>query len=355
MRAPRPILPRPDSRRLDVLVALAATLAAEAQALAGAAATGMVLVPALLAPAITLPVAVRRSHPAPVAVWGSVVITAQLAIWGDAQLVGETVAYLCALYGLAVWTDTRRFVTTTGLLAASTTPVAALGPDTTLAAALLFTTVMIVTMVIVRRVVGGRDERARIAEREREVLAREAVVAERARIASELHDAIAHNMSMVVMQAGAERRMLETGHGSPREVMRTIEDTGREALSEMRRLVGMLRADGDGDADGGQRLAPDPRLVDLPELVARRGAGTLTVHGPPRALPVSIELAAFRIVEETLAAGPVRVAIRYGPDELGIEIEPGTPATAAVRERVKLFGGQLEQGPTRLRVVLPVQ
>src|SRR5207248_7777675 len=127
--------------------------------------------------------------------------------------------------------------------------------------------------------------------------AREAVIDERARIARELHDAIAHNVSMMVVQAGAERRVLDRSTGT-REVLETIEQIGRGALTEMRRLVGMLRS------DSRDPLAPQPGLDDLPSLVERvREAGLpveLHVDGNRRELPVGIELSAYRIVQEAL-------------------------------------------------------
>src|SRR5438067_12815352 len=116
-------------------------------------------------------------------------------------------------------------------------------------------------MVLVRRVVGDRERRAQLAERERDLAAREAVVEERARIARELHDAIAHNVSMMVVQAGAERRVLDGASGSTREVLQTIERIGRGALTEMRRLVGMPRS------DAPDPLTPQPGLDDLPTQI----------------------------------------------------------------------------------------
>src|SRR5436190_790486 len=115
-----------------------------------------------------------------------------------------------------------------------------LGPGATFKQAFFFGLVEGIVMVLVRRVIGDRDRRAQIAERERDVAAREAVVEERARIARELHDVIAHHVSMIVLQAGAERRVLDDG--STREVLKTIEQVGRGALTETRRLLGMLRA-----------------------------------------------------------------------------------------------------------------
>src|SRR6202011_5005855 len=102
-----------------------------------------------------------------------------------------------------------------------------------------FTVVTLVVMLLVRRVVGDRERRAQVAERERDLVAREAVVEERARIARELHDVIAHHVSMMVVQVGAERRVLDDEQASTREVLETVERIGRGALTEMRRLVGM--------------------------------------------------------------------------------------------------------------------
>src|SRR3954470_23269481 len=104
MNSARPLLPPLTPPRVDLMVALLLTLAAEAQILAGGTSTGLILAPALVAPALTLPMALRRRHPAVVAVWAIALSTAQIAIWGDPQVVGVTIAYLCALYGLAVWT-----------------------------------------------------------------------------------------------------------------------------------------------------------------------------------------------------------------------------------------------------------
>ena len=121
--------------------------------------------------------------------------------------------------------------------------------------------ITLVVMLLVRRVVGDRERRAQLAERERDVAAREAVVEERARIARELHDAIAHNVSMMVVQAGAERRTLDHESGATREVLATIEQIGRGALTEMRRLVGMLRSDDGRPARSAARArrSPDAR------------------------------------------------------------------------------------------------
>jgi signal transduction histidine kinase len=201
------------------------------------------------------------------------------------------------------------------------------------------------------------------------------VVEERARIARELHDAVAHSVSMIVIQAGAERRVLADGDGSTREVLQTIEQIGRSALTEMRRLVGMLRTD---SSDG---LAPQPRLADLPMLMTQlREAGLpveFGIDGDCRELPVGIELSAYRIVQEALTnalkhAGRAHAAVRvrYGPDSLELEITDdgaGIPADvpggghglAGIRERVALYGGKFDAsaplgGGFAVHVLLPL-
>jgi signal transduction histidine kinase len=236
--------------------------------------------------------------------------------------------------------------------------------------------ITLAVMLLVRRVVGDRERRAQIAERERDLVAREAVVEERARIARELHDVIAHHVSMIVLQAGAERRVLDGANTSTREVLETVERTGRSALTEMRRLLGMLR----GDAS--DPLTPQPGLTDVPTLVGQlREAGLpveLHVEGELLELPVGIELSAYRIVQEALTnalkhAGEASatVNIRHGLDSLELEIVDdgaGTPALVAsgghglvgMRERVALYGGRLDAGRRpgggfAVRVLLPIR
>ena len=239
-----------------------------------------------------------------------------------------------------------------------------------------FIVISSVVMLVVRRVVGDRERRARMAERERDLVAREAVVEERARIARELHDVIAHNVSMMVVQAGAERRVLDDEQASTREVLETVEQIGRGALTEMRRLVGMLRT------DAPDSLSPQPGLDDVPALVTQiREAGLpveLSIEGERRALPAGIELSAYRIVQEALtntlkhAGGAhAEVHVCYGSDTLELEIlddGPGGPARASggghglvgMRERVALYGGRLDAGPQdeggfSVHVLLPMR
>jgi signal transduction histidine kinase len=236
-----------------------------------------------------------------------------------------------------------------------------------------FTVLTSFGMVMVRVVVGGRDQALRLAERERQVAAREAVVEERARIARELHDVVAHHVSTMVLQAGAERRAVDSTE--TREVLEGIEQVGRSALREMRRMVEMLRQDGPDE------LAPQPRLGEVSLLIEQlRSAGmdvAMTVEGEPRGLPEGIELSAYRIVQEALtnalkyAGGAgTQVRIGYGAEALELEIVDAGGAHQApdvgsghglvgMRERVAMYGGTFEAGRIRgggfgVRVLLPV-
>ena len=216
------------------------------------------------------------------------------------------------------------------------------------------------------------EERARRSEEE----ARRAVEEERARISRELHDVVAHSVSVMTVQAGAVRRLLKPDQVREREALTVVETTGRQALTEMRRLLGMMRAEGESAA-----LAPQPGMKTLERLVEHvREAGMpveLTVQGEPFDLPPGIDLSAYRIVQEALTnalkhAGPARawVAVRYTPDELEVDVEndgrsngdgeTGGLGLIGMRERVAMCGGELEAGPRdgggfRISARLPVR
>jgi signal transduction histidine kinase len=204
------------------------------------------------------------------------------------------------------------------------------------------------------------EERAALAERDRETAARIAVAEERARIARELHDIVAHAVSVMVLQVGAVRHRLPAELADDRAALQDVEGTGRGALTEMRRLLGAMRRDGDG-----VDLAPQPGLGRLEPLLAevRRAGLTVALHveGDPVQLPRAIDLSAYRIVQEGLtnalkhaSAEHADVLIRYGSAELQIEVrDDGRGPTAAdgfghglvgVRERVNLYGGRMSAG-----------
>jgi signal transduction histidine kinase len=302
-------------------------------------------------------VAVRRRHPFAVGIVVPVLADVQLALISDPQVIAAGIAYFCALYALAVWTTTRQFALGLVVVVAGAL-LASLGPNLTLSGTGLFTCVSVVVMLLVRRVVGDRERRAQLAERERDVAAREAVVEERARIARELHDVIAHHVSMIVLQAGAERSILDESNASTRDVLLTVEQSGRSALTEMRRLLGILRD------DRSEALAPQPGIDDVPTLVGQlREAGLpveLRIEGDPRELPVGIQLSAYRIVQEALTnalkhAGNARarVSVRYEADSLELEIADDGAGAASrapggghglvgMKERVALYGGRFQ-------------
>jgi signal transduction histidine kinase len=328
---------------------------------------------ALVAPAITAPIAVRRRYPTLVGTAVPLVAAFDHDLW-DPQFVGYPVATFCALYALTAWTPPRRFAFGFALVVA--VYLAASVGDPFPNNGVTFAVVTAVVMLLTRRVLGDRERRARVAERERDVAAREAVVEERARIARELHDVIAHHVSMIVMQAGAERRVLDGANTATREVLETIEQIGRGALTETRRLLGMLR----GDAN--EPLTPQPGLTEVPTLVGQlREAGLpveLQLEGERRELPIGIELSAYRIVQEALTnalkhAGDARATVRisYRTDALELEIADdgaggitrasgGGHGLVGMRERAALYGGRFDasrnpDGGFVVRVLLPIR
>jgi signal transduction histidine kinase len=204
------------------------------------------------------------------------------------------------------------------------------------------------------------EERAVRAEREREAAARVAVAEERARIARELHDIVAHAVSVMVLQVGAVRHKLPESLAEDREALRGVERAGRTALTEMRRLLSAMRHDGEE-----VELGPQPGLDGLDALLDEVGRAGLPVElhvdGQPFALPRGIDLSAYRIVQEGLTnalkhahASDADVFVRYRPDELEIEVRDNGQGGAAsdgqghglvgVRERVKIYGGEMSAG-----------
>jgi signal transduction histidine kinase len=198
--------------------------------------------------------------------------------------------------------------------------------------------------------------------REREETARRAVAEEQARIARELHDVISHNVSVMVVQAAAGGDVFATRPDRAREALGSIESTGREALVELRRLLGVVRPAADDD---GVCREPQPGLARLPELIEHVSAAGLRVElavgGEPRDLPPGVDLSAYRIVQEALTntlkharAANVQVTIGYADSRLGLEIlddgaggEVTGPGRGIIgmRERVGLLGGELSAGP----------
>jgi signal transduction histidine kinase len=211
-------------------------------------------------------------------------------------------------------------------------------------------------------------QRVRTLEQEQEAATRRAVEGERSRIAQELHDVVTHNVSMMVVQAGAARTVMKTAPEQAEQALLAVESGGRAAMTELRHVMGLLTMNGD---DPGQTatedLAPPPGLDQVLALAARvRETGVpveLTVTGSPVPLPAGVDLAAYRVVQEALtntvkhAAGArVRITVAYGPRELRVEVTDtgGTSEASArsgsgrgligLRERLAVYGGVLEAG-----------
>ncbi|WP_097871281.1 sensor histidine kinase [Streptomyces sp. rh34] len=230
------------------------------------------------------------------------------------------------------------------------------------------------------------EERAARLEREREAQSKVAVAAERARIARELHDVVAHNVSVMVVQADGAAYVMDAAPDQARQALETISSTGRQALAEMRRLLGVLRT---GDAPESGEYVPQPDVEQIEDLVAQvRQTGLVVdfkVEGTPRPLPSGVELTAYRVVQEALTntrkhGGPdagASVRLVYFDDGLGLLIEDDGRGAAhelyedggadgaghgmiGMRERIGMVGGTLDAGPRpgggfRISALLPLK
>jgi len=208
----------------------------------------------------------------------------------------------------------------------------------------------------------GLEDKAARLEAERHAQAKIAAAAERARIARELHDIVAHHVSVMVVQADGARYAMRTDPGRAETALTAISATGRQALTEMRKLLGVLRSAGEQSG-----LAPVPGLGELRELLDQaRAAGlevSYTLTGTPRDLSEGVELAAYRVVQESLTntrkhgglAATAAVTLRYEPDGLTVEVtddgiaspayEPAGHGLAGMRERIAMYGGTVQAGP----------
>ena len=312
-----------------------------------------------------LPLFVRRRRPLLVLALTTAATVLMLAIWG---------LYNPFPVGVALYTVADRCERRTSLLAGVAALVALVlplgahvgwsAPRELVARLLGFAVAWLVgdSVGTRRRYVAALEERAERLEREQAAQAARAVAEEQARISRELHDVIAHNVSVMVVQAAAARDVFESRPDRAREALRNIEQTGRAALGELRRLLGSVRGVGD-------KYAPQPGLDRLGELTAQvRAAGldvAVDVEGETRTLPASVDLSAYRVIQEALTntlkhahASRAQVVLRYSPDELDVEIrDDGIGARAAtgngtgqgligMRERLSLLGGTLRTGPS---------
>jgi signal transduction histidine kinase len=335
--------------------------------------------------ATTAPLAFRRTYPTAAFV---VILVAFIATrsYSTAITVGAAIfaAYCAVAYSKYRWT------TLLALLAGAVT-IAVAYPEATAQVAERYTALLVLLPIAAvgnmmrmwRERAGESAERLRLAQAEHEAEKRRAVEMERATIASELHDVVTHNVSVMVVQAGAARRALEASPGEAsldgearlaREALLAVEGSGRTAMTELRHLLGLLAPVEDAAAaDAGYgALRPQPGLDEVPALIDRVCAAglvaELSVTGTQCPLPSGLDLAAYRVVQEALTnvlkhAGGARtvVQVEYRPRELRIKVsDDGRPADSAaygqppgpggrgligLRERIAIYRGELDTGP----------
>jgi signal transduction histidine kinase len=316
-------------------------------------------------PLLALPLAFRRR--APLASFAIVLGTIGLAslAFGGAEATTEFVALLVSVYSATANAARRYAVLAAALLAGAIhelrdTHVHGVG-DVVFAGGLVAVAWLFGVAVHSRygQISALESETARL-QIERDEQARQAVALERARLARELHDVVAHAVSVVVVQAQAGQRLVGRDDTAARQSLEAIEETARTALVEMRRLLGMLRAPED------EALTPQPGLDRIDELIVQlRDAGlpvSLQVSGEPVALAPGLDLSAYRVVQEGLTnalkhagAATASVRIHYGPGRLELEVaDDGVGGNGdrgaghgliGMRERVDLYGGAFESGP----------
>ncbi|WP_218579357.1 sensor histidine kinase [Phytohabitans houttuyneae] len=229
------------------------------------------------------------------------------------------------------------------------------------------------------------DGRARMSAMEHEQIEalRRATELERARIARELHDVVTHNVSVMVIQAGAARKVMEATPEEARAALLAVEASGRAAMTELRQVMGLLTMDGDAGRRGEADLAPQPTLDGLDALVVRmRDSGVAVdfeMRGQRAPLPSGVELTVYRLVQEALtntvkhaAGASVRVLVEYAADHVRVEVtdtggRPGATAGTGtgrgligLRERLSVYGGTLQAGPRltggyRVQARIPVE
>jgi signal transduction histidine kinase len=349
----------------DVALALALLVLVLSEVLtSGGYLTGSEWVYVPVALLMTLPLAWRRRSPLAVVVVVMSAFAAQSLILDPTPTPDvELVPAVIAVY--SVGADANRWLSVAGLGVSLAAGLIWLGIADFLLPTVLFGGAWFAGRLVQKRQLYAQAfaERARVLELERDANARVAAAEERVRIAREMHDAVGHSVSVMVVQAGAERLALGEERPATREALLAIERTGREALAEMSRLLGILRKDGEGLS-----LAPRPSLAQIDALVQTvRDAGVpvaLSVEGKPTELPPGVDVSAYRIVQEALTnvvkhAGPATatVVVRYGRRAVEVEVTDDGRGSVngstnghglvGMRERIEFHGGTLEAGGRR--------
>ncbi|MFL5895015.1 MAG: sensor histidine kinase [Thermoleophilaceae bacterium] len=329
---------------------------------------GSELVAALVTAVATLALALRRRAPLACAcVVAAAAAVPELFGTLTIQLWGDFVPLLIAAYSVTRHGSQRTAAIGTGVLAAALLVVELRVPVVGTTANIPFTWIPFLASCAAGRVLQTREQRhadvsdqARRLATERDEKVREAIAEERARIARELHDIVAHSVSVMVVQAGAAEDLLDRDPQRARPPLLSIQESGRQAVADLSRMLGLLRSE-----DAALARAPQPRTAQLGELLAQmEKVGlpvSLTTEGTPRDLTPGVELAGFRIVQEALTntlkhAGPATAAVRlrYADDALEIEVvDDGRGGRVngrghgliGMRERVTLYGGTLDAGP----------
>jgi signal transduction histidine kinase len=312
-------------------------------------------------------VAIRRRLPVVAPIVGLAIFAAFPALDQayTEKLISPFFVTLLLIYGIGRHLDGRAMWAMTAYAAVLTSVFTAFEQtDDTAGNYALSVGMLAVAPVLIGRVIRNRvqlnralRQKAERLERERAERTAAAAVEERGRIAGELHDVVAHALSAMVVQASGARRLAERDPARAASAFQAVETSGREALSEIRRLLGVLRRD-----DEELALAPQPSLRHVNSLVRRVAAAGLPVElgieGEQRELPIGVDLTAYRVVQEALGgalehghAGRARVQLRYGPDHLELVVSddgraPDRPLLG-IRERVTLSGGQLRAGARR--------
>ncbi|WP_329021791.1 sensor histidine kinase [Streptomyces sp. NBC_00690] len=363
----------------------------------GADETGPTWAALLVGVALSLVLALRRRRPEQMLVLGAVTGVAQLIL--DVPVNTADFAMLVIIYTVAARDRSRwasRLALAGGLVAAPLAQLRWPSPEVTTTQQVFLVIFLAVPFALAwvlgdsirtrRAYFAELEERATRLEREREAQAKVAVAAERARIARELHDVVAHNVSVMVVQADGAAYVLDAAPDQAKQALETISTTGRQALAEMRRLLGVLRT-GDDPESGEYVPQPDVQQIeDLVEQVRRAGLTVdFRIEGTPRPLPSGVELTAYRIVQEALTntrkhAGPevgASVRLVYFDDGLGLLVEDDGRGSAhelyedggadgqghgliGMRERIGMVGGTLDAGPRpgggfRISALLPLK
>jgi signal transduction histidine kinase len=329
-----------------------------------------------LAAAIAVPVVFRRSHP--VGAFAAAIVIGALQVLLGVRPAASDLAIVILLYTLAAYTPRRTSITglVICLIGSAAAVVRWMPSGLSLLDAVASGSILLAGPSLIAWVFGDSmryrrayytslEDRAARLEAERDAQAQVAAAAERARIARELHDVIAHNVSVMVVQADGASYALGSDPDRARQALAAISATGRQALTEMRRMLGVLRRDEDGSEP---ERAPLPGIGQLGELLEQTRATGLavsfTVEGVPQPLPDGAALAAYRIVQESLTntrkhGGPraaAQVTLRYLEDALLLRItDDGHGGAAAsdgaghgltgMRERVAIYGGWVQAGP----------